>query len=310
MKSAAFAGALSDGAYRTGEWWVVGRSGEDGAYSTDDGETWTIDTLNGFAAAARCIGSDGTADFVVGGIGATGRRNASGVWSSPVFPGTVTNVRAIKWIDFNNFIAVGGKAASAGYIARSTNGGAAWTEHGAPASFAAINLGSLAVSPGGIVVASAAGAANTKLAFSSNGGVGWGDSTTNLVSNNYQVAYNSARAEFIAVGGLGSNVYTSTNGDTWTSVGTIPGTPNINIAGTDAHNVTAYGKAHVVFGLDQSAAPNRPKVFYSIDGGVTWKVVFTGVIGSADALFSDNSGRKAMVASDLYVYHCLRNAAE
>ena len=219
------------------------------------------------------IGASSSAVAV--GDGATVYQRASilsGSWGTVVVPGAPDELFSIVFDPTNSrFIVVGNKAGG-GYVATSNDPtGTAFTDRSGalPASFSTIEIGSVAVNGAGIVIGGPA-ELHDKIAVSTNGGIAWSDSTTPLVSGEYQVTYSVALDLFVAVrvdNETNNQVYTSPDGDVWTLKFSGSLGFDSDVGGPHQHGVAAYGIMLVVCGNDTE---NFPILSVSSDAGATW----------------------------------------
>lgn len=294
-------------------WLVVGNT--DGcSRSVDDGLFFSLFT-GGMAAGVGLddVAFGATSSAVIVGNGATMYQRTtvlSGAWGTVTAPGAPDALTSIVYDTTNTrFIAVGRKAGG-GYATTSDNAtGTAFTDRTAslPGSFATKNIGSLSVNNAGVVVA-APSVVHDKMAFSTNGGLTWSDSTTILVSGEYQLTYSQALNLFVAVrvdNETNNQVYTSPDGDVWTLKFSGSMGFDSNVGGVYQHGVAAYGIMLVVVGEDPD---NHPYFVVSADVGVTWTNQLFGWENEfgATAVVSDRVNGRMLAGVYQYGLRCHR----
>lgn len=290
-----------DAAY--GAWLLAGDtdgcniSWDDGRHFTPLGNGMESNVgLEDLALAGQA--SNHSAVAVAGNSSTAYRRDDIGDGTEPWSTVTITGAVGLYAIVFDatndRYITVGVKAGPDPFCAISDDPtGAAWSDVSAnlPASFAGKTLESLATSAG-VVVASAS-TAHTKLAVSTDGGATWADSTTDLASGIYAVTHSYNLGKFIAVrtGTSGTdNVYTSTDGDTWTLQysGSLGLTESVG-ADQTGKSIAAYGRALVVAGKIEGGSgggSGMGAIAYSTDEGATWRTQRVA-LGPLAALIAD-----------------------
>lgn len=220
----------------------------------------------------------------------------AGSWASGTFPGTVANTQAIIFSPVaDRYIAVG-DTGSAPYVARSTdNVGTSFNEvvHGTSVSGC---LNNLAISASGILV-SASDASNTRVIFSTDGGLTWSDSTTVLTNHVWNLTYSQYENAFYIIDGDISGtreVYRSTDGDTWVQVTAAADLQGLRINLPQPQVFTTYGHALVYVGQfqDPDAAIRSSAMSFSVDGGLTWKLVLIGDDDDVRLVGNDGSGNQ------------------
>lgn len=284
----------------SGIWIVVG--------STDTAERSFDDLLSaesfssgmGSTVALECVAGNGNVTAIAAGNSATVYLRAdlySGSWSTVTAPGTPTLiVKAAYNTDSGQFVIAGECAGPTPYIATSTDStGSVFTNRssGLPASFAAKRIGCIALNGDTIIAAAAVSTPHTKIAYSSDAGVTWSDSTTSLTSGGYAVVYSNYHAKFFAVridDGTTNSVYSSTDGNTWTTVSASSlGFPTYVGASNPQHSIAVFGRALVVPGIIDSSGGSG--IAFSLDGGLTWELFRTAKAQPACFASDVNQGR-------------------
>lgn len=286
----------------SGYWLLAGLS--DGCWiSTDDARTF-VDFSGGMASAIvlRDCAVGGTSSAVCAGSSATVYQRAtilSGTWGTVTLPGSPTVIHNVLYDTANTRYIVLGAESGEPYAATSDNAtGTVFTERSAslPTAFDGGSIGSAAVNDNGIVVA-ALSAADTALAFSTDGGLTYSESTTALVSGVYDIAWSAELDLFVAVrtdSTANNNTYTSSNGDVWVPTGTGPIGFDTNI-GTFGHSVRFLRHAIVVGGRRDSLAV----LGVSHDLGVTWVIQQLDSLGGVDPqIAASRSGGKLVAVTD------------
>ena len=255
--------------------WVVAGDTDGAMVSKDDARNFAaFDTGMASTVGIEDVAIGGSSSAVCVGNSATLYQRASilsGSWGTVTAPGSPTYIQSIKYdVTNSRHIIVGQKAASAPYIATANDAtGTAFTDRsaGIPAGFSGLPFGSIAIDGSGNAVASC-DTAHTKVAYSTDGGVTWSESTTTLVSGQYDVAYSEVRGLFVAVrvdSYTANHTYTSPDGDVWTLVASAA-------IGFDATHFTrgkavkCVGSCIIVLGQLNSVRV----LAISIDGGATW----------------------------------------
>ena len=209
--------------------WILVGGIDLAAISLDDGLTWVAD-VSGMSPNA--INLDDVANsrandiWLAVGIGATvyTRTGISGAWGTDALPGSPERVRTVFYDSSNALFIILGNvfAGTAPYLATSPGAALSWTDRSASIialpNFGAEVLSSGVANESGVSVVAASFASKTKLLRSANGTT-WVEITSTLVSDTYTVGYNPVLDKFMAWGIVAGNIYTSTDGDTWTLVG-------------------------------------------------------------------------------------------
>lgn len=230
-------------AYNAGKFVIVGGNNTSGAYSTDQGLTWTSTTLphtlnySLIYAANRFVS--------VTNAGNVTAYSSDGVsWSS----GSLPTTQAWLGIAYGNgiFVTVGSTSAGAAtnLYATSTDG-ITWTSRTFPSSLAFVDV----TFGNGKFVAIASGGTPRV----STDGITWTNGTLSM-SGTESIAYGNGA--YVAVSSNGQTAY-STDGVNWTKV-----TPSTTASWTQV----AYGNGRFVV-----TAVNSNQVIYSDDNGVSWK---------------------------------------
>lgn len=286
----------------SGYWLVAGSS--DGCHiSKDDarifaafntGMSSTVllrDCAVGASSSAVCVGNSATV-YQRATI-------LSGSWGTVTLPGSPTALQNALYDTSNTRYIVLGAESGEPYAATSDNAtGTAFTERSddLPSFMDGGFIGSAAVNNTGIVVAALA-AADTKTAFSTDGGLTYSESTTALVSGVYDIAWSAELGEFVAVrtdSTANNQTYTTADGDIWVPRGTGAIGFDANI-GTFGHSVKFLRHALVVGGRREGLAV----LGVSDDLGVTWDIHPLNDLGGVDPqIVSSRSGGKLVALTD------------
>lgn len=279
---------------------VVG--GDGAAWSMDDGLTWTAMstgiTVSALLNAVAIHQTSGVA-FAVrdGAASATAYRVTPipGSWTSLTLPNAPSDMNNTVWDPVTgNFVAVGASSGAGGYVVSSDDLAVSFTERTLPSAFTSTPLWGLAVSESGVIVATAT-TSMTKVIKSTNGGVSWSECTTTLDSGIYRVVYNTELNKFLAVPGtLPATLYTSSDGDTWSSV-TPTGLHSLTTGlPGDIHVLGSLGRAFVMW---VTTSINTKQLTFSFDEGVTWEHCNMDSATAFATMFSDYYGRQIVVGS-------------
>ncbi len=224
------------------------------------------DCAIGATSSAVCIG-DSTTMYQRATI-------LSGSWGTVTAPGSPTELASIVYDTLNTrHIVVGNESGNEPYVATANNPtGTAFTDRSGnvAAGFDGLGLGSLAVNAAGVAVAGTI-SAHTKLAYTTDGGINFLESTTTLVSGVYDVAWSEELGVFVAVridDQASNDTYVSPDGNVWTLK--FSGAIGFDGAASahDSHAVAFLGHAIVVGGHLNS----QVVVGLSSDLGVTWDI--------------------------------------
>lgn len=207
--------------------WIAVGSTDEAMISYDDGLTWQDDSGGMSTSLGLVDVAHSRANDIWVAVGNDDdnytRTGISGAWGTTALPGGSTvSIENIVYDPLNDlFIAIGNTTGpTAAYIATSPGSALSWTNRTAnvTASFTSDVIGSHAVSEAGVSVIAGVNAAHTTLMRSTDG-LTWADVTTVLASDFYTVGYNPSLDKFLALGLSLGNVYTSSDGDSWTLVG-------------------------------------------------------------------------------------------
>ncbi|MFN7132226.1 MAG: YCF48-related protein, partial [Myxococcales bacterium] len=255
-------GALNAVAFLGQNGWIVGESGVV-LRSSDGGATWTRVTVTGFSSTLRAIALWGPTHFVAVG-GASSRvilRTTDGVTfnSTPTVTGgsTSANINAIDFVPGANAgdpPALLVAASNSGWVLRSTDGGANWTNHQVTAAStqptlnAVVALDANTIVTFGNAAASTTASSNYKaIRVSTNAGSTWADATVPFSATLRGVARVPGTSTMVAVGDAGT-ILRSDDGTTFAPVQgnghPVEYTTDLDIRGVrvvDANNVFFFG---------------------------------------------------------------------
>ncbi len=295
------------------EWYICGSNGMVNV-SRDNGRNFTRYDTGGTASVTNLaiagagsvtnptlvkVYDDKFVDFIAN-INAT----SSGSW---VQSGSLPNAKFLKSVIFdpttNRYIVCGqANTGFDGYVAVSTdNTGTNYVQSTLPGSYSGVDLVDIVRSSSGVLVAVAEDA-HTKVAFSTDGGVTWSDSTTTFASNAWRITYSPYFSEFFLIeattaSNLNREIYRSSDGDEWTLVADVD--PGGSVA--MGFNLTrafigSYGHALVTYGnnTDSNGGLGIALIAFSFDAGVTWDQVHIGE-GLPFLIGGDLSANRMMV---------------
>jgi hypothetical protein len=239
--------------------------------SGDGGNTWGALTLTGTGVIFLCCASDGGTKYVASGSKGGGtdvQHNATlsslaslGAWSATTLPGTPTEIHCALYEPSTARFILTGKTASAPYIATCEAADlTTWTQRTVPGSITGSKNSLSLVRIGSTVVASWAD--QTKVAYSTDGGLTWTASTTSLASGKHTVV--AGETKFVSLSRDSAKVYNSTDGITWTAQ------PDLARPELDFER-WAFKFLGGVYIFRCSASDFY---FFSLDNGATWTRVY------------------------------------
>jgi hypothetical protein len=221
----------------TGYWVSMGVSaGNPTAFYSLNGLAWTSLTIPAGAGltpqpnafAAKPDGSIAVFGGTPGSSSASKYRESTAIatWTARNSSQTDTaGVTSIAWLPFASLFVAGH---TSGKLETSTNA-QSWTNRTTP--FGAVSIGKIAVNS----TTAVAVAVNSTAAAYSTDGITWTGVTLPITCSG-AVVYNSVLSKFYAFGTSGAGICSSSDGITWSSSGSAPGTTGFLAYSTDAIN--------------------------------------------------------------------------
>lgn len=233
--------------------------------SRDSGRTWeaanptdTNGMLN-FCAAADDTGKAIVTGDRGGGSAIQYTTDVGDNWTRATPPSTPISLRAAHYCASSETFIVAGNTASGPYLAIADRSDlSTWTALVVPAGITGVKTARSIVELNGVIVASWED--QDKVAFSTDGGATWSESTTTLTSGDYIIC--AGENEFLAIDADDINAYTSTDGDTWTAF--ADDHPGSGVFGLDRSTFKFLGGVYVIHAF------SKPLLHYNLMDGGGW----------------------------------------
>lgn len=233
--------------------WAVGRSGTV-LKTTSGGAVWQYSDAGTVADLSSVSFVDASIGWVAGSQ-STVRATSDGgqTWEAQSVPGTDVDLKAISFYDEERGVAVGTGAR----LYYTANGGSTWTLATDPISSTSITFTGLSWSNSS--TAYAVGSSGTILR-STNGGASWTQQSSGVSAALNAVSFAPGTTTGYAVGNGGSGnrwtVLKTTNGTSWTLLGTVQRVNYYGVDCADPDNVTIAGA--------------NGTIYRSTNGGSSW----------------------------------------